>query len=152
MVKRSKPRPPGLRRNASRRTNYLFPKITKSTAFWKRLAQQEPNNAEMQLFGVMCYMKLPYRYTGNGQFILMGLAPDFVHLRERKIIELYGERWHLPEEEAERIETFARSDYRCIVIWQRELRIRNRANLYERLRSFDALPELGTDNEARPRV
>ena len=144
VTKRKKPRSPGLRRNASRRTSYLFPKIKKSTNFWKRLAQQEPNNAEMQLFGIMCYMELPYRYTGNGQFILMGLAPDFVHKTKRKIIELYGERWHEPEEEAERIETFARSDYRCLVIWQRELRIRNRKNVYEKLQSFESLPELGT--------
>jgi len=87
-------------------------------------------------------MELPYRYTGNGQFILMGLAPDFVHHTKRKIIELYGERWHAPEEEAERIETFARSDYRCLVIWQSELRIRNRKNVYEKLRTFESLPEL----------
>ena len=142
-TKRSKPRSPGLRRNASRRSTYLFPKIKKSNNFWKRLAQQEPNNAEMMLFGIMCYMELPYRYTGNGKFILMGLAPDFVHKSKRKIIELYGERWHEPEEEAERIATFARSDYQCLVIWTNELRIRNRQNVYAKLQTFEALPELG---------
>ena len=62
--------------------------ITKSAAFWDRLSRQEPNNAEMTLFGIMCYLDLPYRYTGNGQFILMGCAPDFVHLEGRKIVEM----------------------------------------------------------------
>ena len=142
-TKRSKPRSPGLRRNASRRSTYLFPKIKKSNNFWKRLAQQEPNNAEMMLFGIMCYMELLYRYTGNVKFILMVLAPDFVHKSKRKIIELYGERWHEPEEEAERIATFARSDYQCLVIWTNELRIRNRQNVYAKLQTFEALPELG---------
>lgn len=85
---------------------------------------------------------MEYRYTGNGQFILMGKAPDFVHLRERKIIEFYGERWHLPEEEGERIELFARSDYHVLVIWQREIAPKNRKRLYKKLLDFNALPEM----------
>tara|TARA_Y100000310_G_C20546840_1_gene746011 strand:- start:476 stop:937 length:462 start_codon:yes stop_codon:yes gene_type:complete len=118
--------------------------FNKSAAFWGRLAKQEPNNAEMTLFGIMFYLGLPYKYTGNGQFILMGHAPDFVHLKNRKIVEFYGERWHKPPEEQERIDLFARADYQVLVVWQREIKPNpvSRKKLYKRLLDFEALPDL----------
>ena len=116
--------------------------ITKSAAFWSRLSRQEPNNAEMTLFGIMCYLGLSYRYTGNGQFILSGMCPDFIHLESRKIVEMYGERWHLPQEEQERIELFARSDYQTLIIWSKELAPNSRPKLYKRLLDFEALPDI----------
>lgn len=117
-------------------------KISKSAAFWDRLSRQEPNNAEMTLFGIMCYLDLPYKYTGNGQFILSGMCPDFIHLKSRKIVEMYGERWHLPREEQERIELFARSDYQTLIIWSKELAPKSREKLYKRLLDFEALPDI----------
>ena len=121
----------------SRRKNF-----NKSAAFWGRLARQEPNNGEMVLFGIMYYLELPYRYTGNGQYILMGHAPDFVHRTKRQIVEFYGERGHAPEEEQQRIDLFARADYRVLVVWQRETSPRNRKNLYKKLKDFERLPDL----------
>ena len=116
--------------------------MNKSAAFWDRLSRQEPNNAEMTLFGIMCYLGLPYKYTGNGQFILSGMCPDFIHLESRKIVEMYGERWHLPKEEQERIELFARSDYQTLIIWSKELAPKSRPKLYKRLLDFEALPDV----------
>jgi len=130
-------------RNPRKKYGERTVKKTKSVNFWARLARQEPNNVEMQLLGVMTYIQLPYRYTGNAQFILNGKAPDFVHSEGKlKIIELFGERWHRPEEEAERVEEFARSGYQVLVIWQREMRIKNRKNLYRKLKEFEELPQL----------
>jgi very-short-patch-repair endonuclease len=114
-------------------------RINKSSAFWKKLAKTEPNNAEMTLYGIMCYLELPYRYTGNGQFILMGRAPDFVHRQKRKIVEMYGERWHDPAEEEERAKLFAMSDYQTLIVWQRELKPDNRKKLYRKLQEFELL-------------
>ena len=116
--------------------------ITKSAAFWSRLSRQEPNNAEMTLFGIMCYLGISYRYSGNGQFILSGMCPDFIHLESRKIVEMYGERWHLPQEEQERIELFARIDYQTLIIWSKELAPNSRPKLYKRLLDFEALPDV----------
>ena len=125
-----------------RKGPYKSRTVDKSTSFWKTLAGQEPNNAEMTLFGIMNYLGLEYRYTGNARFILMGRCPDFVHLHTRKIIELYGERWHRPEEEQERIDLFARSDYQVLVVWAKELSPRNRKNLYARLIEFESRNEI----------
>ena len=60
------------------------------------------------------------------------------------IIELYGERWHWPEEEQQRIDLFARSDYHVLVVWQRELRPKpdDRKRLYQRLRDFEKLDDI----------
>jgi very-short-patch-repair endonuclease len=116
--------------------------IQKSAAFWEHLSRQEPNNAEMTLFGIMCYLGLSYKYTGNGQFILSGMCPDFIHLKSRKIVEMYGERWHLPQEELERIKLFARSDYQTLIIWSKELAPKSREKLYKRLLDFEALPDI----------
>ena len=118
--------------------------FNKSAAFWGRLAKQEPNNAEMTLFGIMNYLGLPYKYTGNGQYILMGHAPDFVHLKDRKIVEFFGERWHSPPEEQERIDLFARADFQVLIVWQREIKPTSiyRKRLYKRLLDFEALPNL----------
>ena len=130
---------------ARKRTSTSKPRkrsITKSAAFWSRLSRQEPNNAEMTLFGIMCYLGLSYKYTGNGQFILSGMCPDFIHLTDRKIIEMYGERWHLPQEEEERITLFARSDYQTLIVWSKELAPTGRAKLYKRLLDFEALPDV----------
>jgi very-short-patch-repair endonuclease len=92
----------------------------------------------------MCYLGLSYKYTGNGQFILSGMCPDFMHLNSRKIVEMYGERWHLPQEEQERIELFARSDYQTLIIWYKELTPKkdSREKLYKRLLEFEALPDI----------
>ena len=116
--------------------------VRRSVNFWAKLARQEPNNAELQLFGLLTYLELPYRYTGNAQFILNGKAPDFVHNKKRKIIELFGERWHRPEEEEVRITEFAASGYQVLVIWLRELRVKNRKKLSSRIRFFEGLPEI----------
>ena len=98
------PKPKTRRRTTASSKPRKKRQITKSAAFWDRLSRQEPNNAEMTLFGIMCYLGLSYKYTGNGQFILSGMCPDFVHLDSRKIVEMYGERWQLPQEEQERID------------------------------------------------
>ena len=116
--------------------------MNKSASFWSRLARQEPNNAEMTLFGIMCYLGMEYKYTGNGQFLLMGRCPDFVHVKDRKIIEMYGERCHQAEEEPQRIELFGRSDYQVLIIWQKELSPRNRKKLYTKLLDFDKLNDI----------
>jgi hypothetical protein len=72
----------------------------------------------------------------------MGCAPDFIHLSGRKIIEMYGERWHRPEEEQARITLFARSDYQTLIVWSKELAPKNRKTLYHKLLMFEALPEI----------
>lgn len=94
------------------------------------------------MFGLLTYLELPYRYTGNAQFILNGKAPDFVHTSKRKIIELFGERWHEPEEEESRTTEFATSGYQVLVVWFKELKVKNRKKLSDKIILFEGLPEI----------
>ena len=55
---------------------------------------------------------------------------------------MFGERWHLPEEEEERTIDFASSGYQVVVIWQKELKVKNRKKLIDKLRFFENLPEI----------
>ena len=63
-----------------------------------------------------------YKYVGDGEFILAGKNPDFINVNgQRKIIELFGNYWHTPEEEQQRINLFSRYGYQTLVIWDYEL-------------------------------
>ena len=63
-----------------------------------------------------------YKYVGDGQFILAGKCPDFVNINgQKKIIELFGNYWHRPEEEQDRIDLFFQYGYQTLVVWEDEL-------------------------------
>ena len=111
-----------------------------STKFWAKLRRSEPNNAEAALLGILTWLGLPFKYVGNAQYLIYGRCPDFIHSGgENKIIELFGERWHKPEEEVERIEFFRNAGFETLVVWSKELKVRNRLVLYKRLQEFEAL-------------
>lgn len=73
-----------------------------------------------------------WRYAGDGKdgdSIVAGKSPDFIHTRERKIIEFFGDFWHgesrtgisNKQHEKERIDLFAQHGYQTLVIWEYEL-------------------------------
>lgn len=85
-----------------------------------------PNKAEVFLGGFFQDL-LPdeYRFVGDGtdkDFIIAGKCPDFVNIKgQKKIIELFGEHVHEPEEERQRIDLFAQHGYQTLIIWYSEL-------------------------------
>jgi G:T-mismatch repair DNA endonuclease (very short patch repair protein) len=107
--------------------------------FWKKLAATDPNNLELTLLGLITWLGLPYKYTGNAGLIIHGKCPDFAHESRPKLIELFGERWHSPEEEQSRIEFFARAGYQVLIIWGKEMGVKNRKKLCQRLKEFECL-------------
>lgn len=65
------------------------------------------------------------KYTGDGKdkdCIIAGKCPDFIYVTQKKIIELFGEPFHEPEEEQERIDLFAQYGYQTLIIWYQELK------------------------------
>ena len=105
--------------------------------FWRKLSLTEPNNQELQLLGTIVWLGLPYRYVGNAGFIINGRNPDFIHHKERKLIELFGRPFHKKNEEFERTEFFAKCGYETLIIWSEELKFKNRQNLYKKLKDFE---------------
>jgi len=63
-----------------------------------------------------------WKFVGDGQVIIDGKCPDFINVNgQKKIIELYGERWHRDDDPQDRINVFKPFGYDTLVIWVREL-------------------------------
>jgi len=86
-----------------------------------------------------------WKFVGDGRFkkyILGGGCPDFVHVDQKKIIELFGGWWHgeertgVPNEQhgQERVDLFAKFGYQTLIIWEYELR--GRRLLEKKLQNF----------------
>ncbi len=60
----------------------------------------KPNIPEKNLIEILQKYNLPYKYTGNGTFLIDGINPDFVNCNGHKIcIEVWGDYWHnLPKQ------------------------------------------------------
>lgn len=86
-----------------------------------------PNKAEIFLDGFFQDL-LPneYKFVGDGKdedSIVAGKCPDFTNINgQKKIIELFGEHVHKPEEEQERADLFAQCGYQTLIIWYNELK------------------------------
>ena len=134
-------KPRSIKRASNKKNTFKF----NYEKHWQKLAKEEPNNQEMQLLGILVWLDMPYKYVGNAGLILKGFAkrgytercPDFVSLDGTKIIELFGEPFHVQAEEAERTIFFKTRGYDTLIIWSKELNRKNRANLYAKLLRFD---------------
>lgn len=90
--------------------------------------QLKPNQVE-QLLLKLLEQNFPgeWQYTGAGAIIIRGLVPDFTHKRDKCVIEMFGDYWHTlsPEPklgEEERRSRYREAGYRCLVIWEHELK------------------------------
>lgn len=103
----------------------------------KVLSYTRPNKKEAQLDNILKDLSLPYRYVGDGQFILGGKCPDFLNANgQKKLIELYGNFWHQGENPQNRIDYFKQYGFDTLIIWEDELS--NQAKLKEKLIAFDS--------------
>lgn len=84
---------------------------------------QQPNKIE-QAFLEFLEEKFPgqYRYVGDGSLIVGRFSPDFTHVSEKRLIEIYGDYWHAGDDPQERIAYFAEFGYQTQVLWEHEVR------------------------------
>ncbi len=103
-------------------------------AFLNRVVK--PNKKERFLIQLLQSTNLPYDFVGDGKFIIDGKCPDFVNVNgQKKIIEIFGDYWHEPKEENERIALFAKFGFKTLIIWEHELK--NITSLTQRLLQFN---------------
>jgi len=88
----------------------------------------KPNKPEQRLIDIVQKYNLPFKYTGDGSFLIHGYSPDFVNCNgEKVVIEVFGDYWHgerartWKETELGRIMAFNSFGFRCIILWEREL-------------------------------
>lgn len=80
--------------------------------------QIKPNKQESKLQSLL---GLFWRYTGDGGLIIAGKVPDFWN-GDHKLVELFGDYWHRGENPQDRIDIFEKNGYKCLVIWEHELK------------------------------
>lgn len=72
---------------------------------------------------------LPIRYVGDGQVIIGGRCPDFIHRTEDKVIEIFGSYWHSDANSRVKpcyhyqptMEHYKRCGFDCLILWDYEL-------------------------------
>lgn len=117
----------------------------KDTKFVKKVQQSlnsKPNGPEKILLTIFQNLNLNYRFTGDFSFMIDGKNPDFTNEKEKKVIDFFGDWWHgekflgIPKEEheEERINHFEKNGYKCLVIWEEELK--NINNVINKIISF----------------
>lgn len=90
---------------------------------------KKPNQREKQLDAILQeHFPRAYEYTGDGKLVIGGMIPDFVNVNGKKdVIELFGDYWHTikdgwKDNELGKIMAYNSFGYRCLVIWEHELR------------------------------
>lgn len=93
-----------------------------------KVANRKPNKLEKRLEQIIQRHNLPFKYVGNGKFILGGKCPDFLNVDGRKqVIEVFGDYWHterarcFEETEEGRKQFFAKYGFGCLILWEHEL-------------------------------
>jgi very-short-patch-repair endonuclease len=64
---------------------------------------------------------LPYQFVGNGEFWLGRRNPDFVHVSDLRLIEIWGDYYHKGQKPEDRAAYFEKFGYQTLVIWASEL-------------------------------
>jgi very-short-patch-repair endonuclease len=97
-----------------------------------KAVHQNPNKPERRLNRLLQSNHLPFKFTGDGQFLIGRLNPDFVHNNGKKqVIEIFGRTYHDPHVSFRdvpilqtvegRIEYFKKYGWQCLVIWDDEI-------------------------------
>lgn len=96
---------------------------------------KRPTKPEQQLIDWIDKYKLPYKYVGDGQFILGGKCPDFLNINGKKqLIELFGTYWHDIFDVAKRTEHFRQYGFSTLIIWEDELN--NPGKVVKKVKAF----------------
>ena len=97
----------------------------------KILRIQPPNKQEQCLQRLLdSYFPGEWKFVGDGQLFVGGLCPDFTNVNGKKcLLELYGDFWHSDKvvknwtrTELGRIMHYNSYGFKCLVIWERELK------------------------------
>jgi G:T-mismatch repair DNA endonuclease (very short patch repair protein) len=100
---------------------------------------RKPTKPEKMMMKIIRRNRLPFKYVGDGSFLIgekPKLKPDFIHRRNRKIvIEVLGDYWHSEDEFEMKKKLYQEYGYRCIGVWENELKNLDEEEIVERIRS-----------------
>jgi len=128
-------------RAARQRQHWLNPECA------RRMMQSRhtrPTKPELQLTQILKQYFPSFKYNGAGDLgiALAGMIPDFVNVNGKKeVIELFGDYWHSThldtwrKTELGRIMAYNSVGYKCLIIWEYELKDTN--SVIDKIRQFE---------------
>jgi hypothetical protein len=98
----------------------------------RRSMMLRPNKPEQRLIAIIKKHDLPYKYSGDGRFIVGNRCPDFLNCNgEKKVVEVFGRAYHSPSHSFFKIpyrrtyqgtiDHYKKYGFECIIIWDDEL-------------------------------
>jgi G:T-mismatch repair DNA endonuclease (very short patch repair protein) len=117
--------------NTIRASAERFKKLNKDPEFIRKRLKglcRRPTEPERKLIEIIARHNLPFKYTGDGSFIIGNLNPDFVNVDGGKVaLDVFGDYWHTLKAKMEcyneegRKRIFAEYGWELVVIWEREI-------------------------------
>ena len=88
-----------------------------------------PNKVERRLMNIIKERNLPFKYVGDGSFLIGKCCPDFISTDEsNRVIEVFGDYWHTIKNRTEmtseegRVNGFKKLGYDCLVLWYSKIK------------------------------
>lgn len=117
----------------------------------------KPTKPEKELGNILGAYFPQYKYNGDGSLgvTLAGMIPDFVNTNGKKeVIELFGDYYHCSKmtkgdwrrTELGRIMAYSSLGYRCLVIWEHELKELGEKGITMKIRNFHGRKHARTAN------
>lgn len=110
--------------------------LNKNSEFQKKRLRgllKRPTLPERKLLRILQHLNLNFEYVGDGKLIIDRKCPDFSD-GKGKLIEVFGDYWHSPEQVKNRTRFFSERGYDCLVIWQHEFQ--NKDRVIEKLEDY----------------
>ena len=96
-----------------------------------------PNKPETLLIKLFKQLRLNFKYIGNGIKIIGGFSPDFINIKNKKIIEFFGCYWHkcktcgfgerkIQPKDVGRLHEYHKAGYQTLIVWEHELKDLNK--------------------------
>lgn len=117
----------------------------------------KPTKPEKELGNILDTYFPQYKYNGDGSLgvTLAGMIPDFVNINGKKeVIELFGDYYHCSKmvdddwrrTELGRIMAYNSLGYRCLIIWEHELKELAEKGIVMKIRNFHRRKHARTTN------
>jgi len=87
----------------------------------------KPNKPEKVLRNLLnIFFPKQYKFVGDGKRIVGGFCPDFINIKQKKIIEMFGDYWHkllnVKKTDKRKLRIYKKLGYSTLIVWEHELK------------------------------
>lgn len=102
-----------------------------------KASHRRPTYIEQRIINILEEYSLPYKYTGDGDVVIGRACPDFTNINgHKKLIEVFGNYWHQPDEEIKRKVLFAKYGFEVLILWENQINQKSDVEIAKQIRHF----------------